>query len=157
MKIFCDLDGVLVDFEAGFARNFGFPHNSVQEGVMWKYILSHERHWHDLPMMPDAQLLWDFIKDMDPTICTGCPSSGYAHADAGKRHWCNEMLIPNPQVITCRSKDKPLHMSAPGDILIDDLEKNIARWNEAGGIGVLHTSAESTIEQLKVLLQFEAA
>lgn len=42
-------------------------------------------------------------------------------------------------------------MIAPGDILIDDMEKNITRWVEAGGVGILHVNAADTIEQLKAL------
>jgi hypothetical protein len=36
-------------------------------------------------------------------------------------------------------------------ILIDDLEKTIDEWNAKGGIGIHHTSAISTIRQLKNL------
>ena len=36
-------------------------------------------------------------------------------------------------------------------ILIDDLKPTIDEWNAKGGIGILHTSAESTIKQLKEL------
>jgi len=153
MKIFCDLDGVLVDFEAGFLRNFGFAHNSVPEGVMWKHIMNHERHWHEMPMMPDGQVLWDFIKPLGPTILTGCPRSGYDHAVIGKRFWVEDQLKPNPPVITCRSKDKQVHMKNAGDILIDDMKKNIDRWVAAGGVGILHTSAASSIAQLQKHLQ----
>jgi len=35
--------------------------------------------------------------------------------------------------------------------LIDDRQKNIDAWVEAGGIGIVHTSAANTIEQLKAL------
>jgi hypothetical protein len=152
MHIFCDLDGVQVDFEGGFLRNFGFPHDSISEPEMWKYIMSHDRHWHDLPMMPDAQALWDFIAPYNPTILTGCPKSGYDQADAGKREWCKTMLGPDVPVITCLSRNKPQYMIQPGDILIDDLVRNCKRWTEAGGQAVRHTSTTSTIAQLKKLL-----
>ena len=33
-------------------------------------------------------------------------------------------------------------------ILIDDLQKNISDWEALGGIGILYTSAESTLEKL---------
>ena len=36
-------------------------------------------------------------------------------------------------------------------ILIDDRSKNIDQWRAAGGIGILHTDAASTIEKLKEL------
>jgi hypothetical protein len=35
------------------------------------------------------------------------------------------------------------------NLLIDDHSKNIAQFGSAGGIGVLHKSASSTIKQLK--------
>lgn len=153
MQIFCDLDGVLVDFEGGFLRNFGFAHNSVSEGEMWQYIMSHDRHWHDLPMMHDGAVLWEFIKDKNPIILTGCPRTGYDAAVRGKREWCAKFLGPEVPVITCRSKDKPQHMLDPGDILIDDLRKNQVRWEAANGLFVLHTSAENSIKQLETIFE----
>ena len=35
------------------------------------------------------------------------------------------------------------------NILIDDYMKNIREWEAAGGIGILHTDASSTINDLK--------
>jgi hypothetical protein len=39
--------------------------------------------------------------------------------------------------------------AALNGILIDDYEKNIAQWREAGGIGILHKNARETIKQLR--------
>lgn len=151
-QIYCDLDGVLVDFEGGFLRNFGFAHDSVDEPEMWNWIMNHERHWHDLPMMHDGEVLWNYIAPHAPIILTGCPKSGYDHAEAGKHEWCNTMLQPNAKsVITCFSRNKPRYMNAKGDILIDDLERNIRRWKDAGGIGIHHRTAYDTIKELKAL------
>ena len=36
-------------------------------------------------------------------------------------------------------------------ILIDDRQINIDQWEDAGGIGILHTSTNNTISQLKEL------
>ena len=38
-----------------------------------------------------------------------------------------------------------------GSVLIDDRQKNIDAWNDAGGIGIVHTSAKNTINALKSL------
>ena len=43
------------------------------------------------------------------------------------------------------AKTKP----AVQNILIDDTKKKLDPWIEAGGIGILHTSAASTISELK--------
>ena len=40
-------------------------------------------------------------------------------------------------------------------VLIDDRDKNIDCWVEAGGIGILHTTADNTIKQLNDILNSE--
>lgn len=149
--IFCDLDGVQVDFEGGFLAQYGFAHNSVPEGSMWKAITRNPNHWERLPQLADASVLWAYISKYEPTILTGCPSSGYKQAVLGKRAWVVQYLGAHVAVITCRSRDKQLHMINPGDILIDDMLKNCKRWREAGGVAIHHTSAEDTIRQLQAL------
>jgi hypothetical protein len=149
--IFCDFDGVLVDFERGFEMQYGKKHNEVPEFVMWKIIKNNMAHWEQLPAMPGALQLWAYIAPREPSILTGCPSSGKQQAIDGKTIWKNRELGEHVPIITCFSKQKPLHMKAPGDILIDDMQKNIDRWVEAGGVGILHVNAQDTIEQLKAL------
>ena len=149
--IFCDFDGVLVDFERGYQIQYGKHPHEVPEYVMWKTIKENMTHWEQLPAMPGALQLWAYIARYDPTILTGCPSSGRQQAEAGKTIWKTRELGDHVPIITDLSRNKPKHMKAPGDILIDDMQKNIDRWNEAGGVGVLHTSAEDTIAQLKAL------
>ena len=39
--------------------------------------------------------------------------------------------------------------SGKPNLLIDDFKKYIVPWEKAGGIAILHTSAEDTIRQLK--------
>jgi hypothetical protein len=38
-------------------------------------------------------------------------------------------------------------------VLIDDWTTNIDPWNQAGGIGILHVSASSSIQKLQEVLQ----
>jgi hypothetical protein len=118
---------------------------------MWKIIKNNMSHWEQLPAMPGALQLWSFIAPYEPTILTGCPTSGKQQAIDGKTIWKNRELGEHVPIITCFSRDKPKHMANAGDILVDDMEKNITRWVEAGGIGILHTDASSTIAQLREL------
>ncbi|ASV44737.1 5'-3' deoxyribonucleotidase [Agrobacterium phage Atu_ph07] len=149
--LFCDLDGVLVNFEAGFYDNFNVPHSSVPEDEAWDMIENHHMHWDNLPPMDDWNMLWSYIKKYKPIILTGCPRIGHDIAAAGKREWVKKHLGSDVPVITCFSKDKQLHMKNKGDVLIDDLVKNIKRWKEAGGNGLLHVDSLSTIGKLKEL------
>ena len=55
-------------------------------------------------------------------------------------------------VYTVKRKDKK-HFNTAHDgrpnVLIDDHIKNIEEWRVGGGLGVHHTSADSSIKQLK--------
>jgi len=149
--IFCDLDGVLVDFERGYEMMYGHHPHTVNDFMMWKTISDNIGHWEQLPAMPGALQLWAHIAPHNPTILTGCPSRGYKLAEAGKKMWCAREIGEHVPVITTYSRYKQKHMKDKGDILIDDMQKNIDRWVEAGGVGVLWTSAQDAIEQLKEL------
>jgi hypothetical protein len=150
-QIFCDLDGVIFDFEGGFLKSFGMEHNSIPESEMWDMIFNHTEWWANLHMMPDAIELWNYIKPYHPAILTGCPLTGYDKAVEGKNIAVDNHLGEHIEVFTCRSKNKPDFMKNKNDILIDDMVKNIKRWEKAGGIGILHISAANTILELKKL------
>lgn len=144
----CDLDGVLVDFERGFEMFYGMHPHSLSEPEMWKYIDENADHWHDLPAMPGALKLWAKIAPYNARIITGCPKTGYNAAATGKRHWIARELGKHVPVITCLSRDKQHHMQNEGDILIDDMAKNIKRWNDAGGHGILFEDAQEVVDIL---------
>mgnify|MGYP001183153772 FL=1 len=54
-----------------------------------------------------------------------------------------------PRIHLVRRRDKQKY--AKGNLLIDDLPKNIAELKTAGGTGILHRSAGQTMAQLKRL------
>lgn len=152
-NLFVDLDGVCVDFERGFENAFGIRHDSVPEPLMWKMITERERHWHDLPAMPGAIKLWTNIVGLNPTILTGCPRrEAFKPADQGKRSWCEREFGTEIPVITCLSVEKPEHIKNRGDILIDDMQKNITRWEQAGGRGILFQNTEQALAKLNALI-----
>jgi hypothetical protein len=150
-QINIDLDGVLVDFERGFEMFYGQHPKKVSEPEMWKIIEANVDHWHDLPAMPGALQLWAYVAQYNARVITGCPKTGYKTAEAGKRAWIAREMGQHVPVVTCLSRDKPQFMANPGDILIDDMTKNIRRWEEAGGVGIHHTEAKLTIAKLQEL------
>ena len=55
-------------------------------------------------------------------------------------------------VVTCTySGSQKGAFAEKGSVLIDDRPKNIEAWENAGGIGIIHESAEKTIAKLKEL------
>ncbi len=153
MRVFVDLDGVLADFDAGYEVVFGVkPPRALglaEPPNFWDGLKQHPHFYRSLPLLPDAEALWDGVEraiGITPTILTGVPRS-LPHADADKRAWVAQHFGATVPVICCPSKDKRNH-GRPGDILIDDWDKYRPLWQEMGGTFILHTSASDSLRRL---------
>lgn len=148
-QLFLDCDGVLADFDRAAKKLFGMPPRQAEEELgsqeFWARIHRQKTFYRNLPLKPDARLLFDTIADLHPIILTGCPIGGWAEPQ--KVDWAAEHF-PGTEIVTCMSREKYLHMQ-PGDVLVDDYLKYRDLWQEAGGIFIHHTSAKSTIAALK--------
>lgn len=148
MTLFCDMDGVLADFDAGYRNAFDIQTSKKLDNVNWHQVQAHGSFYNTLPEMPDMRVLWNYIKGYKPVLLSGCPTIGYDLVQDQKRQWIDEHLGYNVPAIFCKSREKVVH-SIPGDILIDDWDKHQAVWIANGGIWILHTSAADTILQLR--------
>ena len=149
-QIYCDLDGVLADFELGYEKLTGMDLKGefFSGEDFWKPISkAGVGFWVGLQWMPDGQRLWDYIKPFDPIILSA-PSRDKS-SRLGKALWVRNK-IPGTKLLLRYAKLKQ-QLATPTSILIDDRADNINQWEAAGGIGILHTSASNTIEQLKKL------
>jgi hypothetical protein len=97
--------------------------------------------------MSDGQTLWNYIKGYNPYILTA-PSMDPG-SKQGKTEWV-ERLDGMKKLYFKPAKYKAEY-SQKSRILIDDRVDTIEAWNSNGGIGILHTSANDTIKQLKNL------
>lgn len=152
-KIYCDMDGVLADFDKRF-KDLNPEHLSAAQyqtkyGIekFWNFIDEENKvkFWVGIPWMPDGKQLWDYIKDKQPTLLSA-PSRKPA-SRLGKRLWVKNNIPGTPLILA--AADKKQNYSGRNKILIDDRLDNIEQWVSQGGIGILHTSAQDTIQQLK--------
>ena len=148
--IFCDMDGVLVDFDGEFERNHGVLPYKLPREELWQIVLDTENYWVNLPKLSDADKLVNYLNQYGFQILTGLPVYGFNKAEKEKKEWLKKHYGIENGVICCLSKDKQDY-GKKGDVLIDDRLPNIERWEQMGGIGILHTSAEETIKKLKEL------
>ena len=160
-KIYVDLDGVVANFEKRFEDLAGMGADEYKDkyGIKEFWNLIDEKHkvsfWRGIEPMVDAQKLIDFVSKYDYEMLTA--PSIKKQSVIGKSLWVKDktgQLFPSlPKVNYKFAKDK--HLVKPKltefDILIDDRQDTIDRWNSAGGTGILHTSANNTITQLKKL------
>lgn len=145
--VFCDLDGVLANFEKGVEKICGKPPNNLKSSIMWRTINSTPSFFENLEWMPDAKELWENIKQYDPIILTGIPNEN-KQIERQKKKWCERELGANIRVITCKTSEKP-HYCEKGSILIDDRTINEEEWIKNGGVFIHHLSTKETLTALQ--------
>jgi 5'(3')-deoxyribonucleotidase len=148
--LFIDMDGVLTDFIKGYHELTGKDisgeyHNNDD---FWDPInKAGYDFWINLKWKEDGKKLWKYIEKYNPTVLSA--PSKKDDSRVGKHDWIKREL-PGVHLILRTAKNKK-EFAAPDSILIDDLKDNVDSWKEAGGIGILHTSADDTIKKLKDL------
>jgi 5' nucleotidase, deoxy (Pyrimidine), cytosolic type C protein (NT5C) len=163
--IYTDYDGVVANFvkgvEAKLGRSItGKDWEDMDQGPrnkLYSQACDSVDFWSNLETMPDYSTYWGYIKYWSPGVITAYPmwnKDAVSHAIKGKTAWNKKhTMVPDSRFHVCARSDKKnwaLNNGKP-NILIDDHEKNIHEWDAAGGVGILHTSAVSTIIQLKRL------
>ena len=148
-KLFLDCDGVLADFDAGARHLLGglTPREFEQKhsrGEFWKRLARAPDFYGTLPLMADAQDLFDAVEHLRPTILTGLPMGNWAAPQ--KVAWA-ERHFPGTPIITCMARDKVRYMVS-GDVLVDDREDHRSKWEDAGGIFIHHRSAARSLVEL---------
>jgi len=171
--VFCDMDGVLVDFLRGVKEQTGYDWNKPSKNKEEKRARgnaafeSGSQFWINLPPMNDYLDLWSFISPTNPHILTAVPRgfegeppspSSIKYAKEGKWIWSERYLVvPYSRFKAVLREEKQLFATSVvndiviSNILIDDHAENIKEWNNNRGIGILHTSADDTIKKLKQL------
>lgn len=147
-QIYVDLDGVLADFVAGCVQAFGKTPEELGEDL-WPFIVNYPSFFAKLPKTKGCDRLWTALRPYQPKVLSTCEQVERLIKD--KKLWCSQNLTgaSGSNVIISPPDRKPSFMCRAGDILIDDRPKEIAAWQAAGGIGILHTGDfDKTLAQL---------
>jgi 5'(3')-deoxyribonucleotidase len=170
-QIYCDMDGVLTDFENRFVdllRQEGRKYYSKEvinqvtrpkhfktlegETEFWNFIDNHIglEFWSGMNWMPNGRQLWSFIQPYNPIILTS--PSRQNTSRLGKRMWVREHLTPAPPV-EFRFGDAKSDFANEKAILIDDKPSNLQAFAAKGGIAleVKDGEIQSVINALKEL------
>jgi len=158
-KIYCDLDGVLAGCmehlavitgvsQLEFTTRIGVYGQSQFDNWFWKHVADNKTFFRDLPLINKE--LWDGIKKYNPTILTAIPKAHRnIHEAAGhKKEWVAKHLGSEVPIITCIREHKRIFCQGPDSILLDDNERNIQEWNQAGGIGIFFSNTEKALLDL---------
>lgn len=175
MKIYFDMDGVLVDFEYGarnICQNFAdlnhpsedlSPEQREAKRQFWMKIEQQDDFWRKLPVMDGAEQLLSVAKSVSEIFILS-KTPGKKHFINGekyvqfvadeKRKWVLKHMgkfFDDERIIICDGKKGALAKPMPEDILIDDRCENIAEWESCGGRGILFVNASDCTNKLKNL------
>jgi phosphoglycolate phosphatase-like HAD superfamily hydrolase len=155
--IYIDMDGVIVDFEKGYVQKFGVTPQSTRENKNFANrfeIFIDDGEFSKLDPMPDANLLFTFLNSLSvPKEILSSTAAPHWHNRVAtqKQMWLLKHNIQYKANLV-PGKDLKHRYATPNSIIIDDTKSVIDDWNKAGGIGILHTDAVSTIGMLKMYL-----
>lgn len=156
-KIYLDMDGVICDFEKKFKEMFSVSPASAENRKRFgdhfhKFINANA--FTSLDKMPDADELLNYLKTIEVNIeilsSTAKPSSNIS-ISRQKQIWLDNNGITYPAIFVPGASLKAQYADQ-NSILIDDTEGVIHAWNKAGGTGILHKDALTTISILSTLL-----
>lgn len=168
IRVYCDLDGVLVDFEAGIRSIFpdlpeefsSFHIPDLKRSTMWQKVREADAFFERLPWTRDGKRLWRGIQHLKPSILTGVPNHPSSRVE--KLRWCERELgvqvnhidmaghfrthlnvngrkvLPDKCNVITCWSDNKHYESGANAVLIDDRLCLRERWEAAGGIFVHH-------------------
>lgn len=171
MKIYFDMDGVLVHFDAMRPNDKNLNHPSKElspemraaKKQFWLDIEQQPNFWREIPEMPRIEQLLNVAKDKGEIfVLSKTPSAkhfigGQKYVDFVAdekrkyvlKHFNN--FFDDKHIIICDGDKGKLIKPTKNDILIDDRQENINEWETHGGRGILFTNAILTMKKLRTI------
>lgn len=162
--LYLDMDGVQADFFTAWAN--------IHDKARYKEIGDKEareksikeltdrgpefvyKFFATLPVLPNFHVLLDWLKKnrIPYTILSAPLRDNHEASIAGKKYWLDQHHpgVSSSAIFT-GMKEKYATAGGRPNVLVDDHKKYITRWEEDGGIGVLHrdNNVQATIEKLE--------
>lgn len=151
MIIYLDLDGVFADFKKRFKEIVHFDYDEDPAGA-WKRLETVDHLFLSLEPFSYAKGFYDTIAEtgIPHKFLTAMPrlTGKLKTAAQDKTEWVHRYLDPQVEVICTDGWRGKAAYARSDAILIDDMQRNIDAWREAGGIGILHRSPSATLLDL---------
>ena len=155
-EVFLDMDGVLADFFAEYAKLAGMPPGSTYRDVppakndptLNKMVGTD--FFYRLPKFPVADKIVELSVKLfgGYNICSSPLRGDHENSGVQKTRWIKEHLPVQPKHIYIESRKEKHAVQPDGtpNILIDDRKDNIIKWEAAGGIGIKFQADEDGLD-----------
>jgi 5'(3')-deoxyribonucleotidase len=151
MIVFLDMDGVIANWTKQVAKVLNINYDKmisswtpglydtasqlgISDGWMWQNIDAYEQFWEEIEIYDYAQKLVKYLKKNHELHICSSPSR-HKNSMAGKSVWLSKHKLGFGRNFIFTPQKHLL--AAPGRVLIDDLDKNIDKFNEHKGHGFL--------------------
>jgi len=153
--IYLDMDGVLADFFAEYAKLANVKtYRDIPPAKVDPILdsIAGTEFFGRLPKFPTTNALVKLAISYagSYSICSSPLRGDFENTEYWKRVWIKGNLNPQPQTIEITS-NKPQHAVTNGvpNILIDDKGSNVRAWIAAGGIGIKYQADEDSLDKVK--------
>jgi 5'(3')-deoxyribonucleotidase len=155
--IYLDMDGVLADFFAEYAKLAGVTSGSYRDIPPAKAdptlnLMIGTDFFARLPMFSTAPSLVQMVLSYVPnySICSSPLRGDHANSEHWKREWIKKHLSPQPSeiIITGQKERHAVNADGSPNILIDDRGTNIVAWRARGGIGIKYQADEDSLDKV---------
>ena len=155
-EVFLDMDGVLADFFAEYAKLAGMPAGSSYREIppaksdptLNKMVGTD--FFYRLPKFGTADRLVSMVVKFfgGYNICSSPLRGDHENSGVQKTRWIQEHLNPQPKHIYIESRKEKHAVQPDGtpNVLIDDRKDNIIKWEAAGGVGIKYQADEDGLD-----------
>ena len=154
-EMYLDMDGVLCDFFAEYAKLAGIASGNYRDIPPAKTDPTLNQmigtdFFARLPKFPTADSLVSMVVKLfgHYNICSSPLRGDHANSEKQKTVWIGEHLNPQPKniIITPRKEKHATQPDGTPNFLIDDRGDNISKWEAAGGIGIKYQADEDSLD-----------
>lgn len=153
-EVYLDMDGVIADFFAEYAKLAGIESGNYRDIPPAKVDPTLDKmvgtdFFYRLPKFASADALIDMIVKTfgHYHICSSPLRGDHAGSEKWKKAWINENLKIQPKEIYITPNKAKYAVQPDGtpNILIDDRGSNITAWEAKGGVGIKYQADEDNL------------
>jgi len=156
-EVYVDMDGVLADFFAEYAKLAGIKSGNYRDIPPAKTDPTLNKmigtdFFARLPKFASADQLIKMVTKLYGSyhICSSPLRGDHENSEDQKKIWIKKHLSPAPAsiIITPNKAKYAVQKDGTPNILIDDRGSNISAWEAKGGIGIKYQADEDGLEKI---------
>jgi 5'(3')-deoxyribonucleotidase len=132
--IFCDIDGCVADFAKGYRQAFNRDAYKDDKFTVKQFVMQQPNFFRNLPVIEKGRELVELLNDNYKVVFLTTPMDELPECRRDKIEWIRENFGLKYDILF--SHNKADYVVDEKSILIDDYDKNLKEWADAGGTAI---------------------